>query len=66
MGIREFLKGRVDESVEPVEWCKGGSEAGFIQLFDFLHNRLPSYAKDRNDPTKDALSNLSPWLHFGE
>lgn len=34
-------------------------------LQDFLNNRLASYADDRNDPSKDGLSGLSPYLHFG-
>ncbi|KAL5108553.1 Deoxyribodipyrimidine photo-lyase [Taenia crassiceps] len=63
--IQESLVCLVDESVGPVTWAKGGCKAGFAQLFSFLHDRLHAYAKDRNDPTKDALSHLSPWLHFG-
>lgn len=27
--------------------------------------RLAKYAEKRNDPTVDALSNLSPYFHFG-
>ncbi len=33
---------------------------------EFLTNKLDSYSTLRNDPTKDALSNLSPYLHFGQ
>lgn len=58
--------GVVDEAVEPVTWAKGGCKAGLAQLFSFLRYRLRVYAKSRNDPTKRALSNLSPWLHFGK
>ncbi|KAL5964442.1 Deoxyribodipyrimidine photo-lyase [Taenia solium] len=63
--IKESLVGVVDESVEPVAWAKGGCNAGLAQLFSFLRHRLRVYARNRNDPTKRALSNLSPWLHFG-
>ncbi|KAH9284864.1 Deoxyribodipyrimidine photo-lyase [Echinococcus granulosus] len=63
--IKQSLVGLVDESVEPVTWAKGGAKAGLSQLFSFLHHRLRAYATHRNDPTKKALSNLSPWLHFG-
>lgn len=28
--------------------------------------RLSYYHEKRNDPTIDALSNLSPYLHFGQ
>lgn len=32
----------------------------------FISSTLHAYATDRNDPTKDALSGLSPYLHFGQ
>uniref|UniRef100_A0A5K3FQP1 Deoxyribodipyrimidine photo-lyase n=1 Tax=Mesocestoides corti TaxID=53468 RepID=A0A5K3FQP1_MESCO len=65
VSVKESLKELVDERVGEVNWAKGGSLAGFSQLYSFLHHRLHAYATGRNDPTKDALSNLSPWLHFG-
>jgi len=37
-----------------------------IWLDDFLENRFEQYAEERNDPNKNALSNLSPYLHFGQ
>ena len=58
--------GLVDESVESVTWAKGGSRAGFFQLYSFIHTRLHAYAKHRNDPTVHAVSDISPWLHFGK
>ncbi|VUZ48375.1 unnamed protein product, partial [Hymenolepis diminuta] len=45
--IKEFLNSRVIETVEAVDKYKGGSKAGFFQLYTFLHNRLSSYGKDR-------------------
>ncbi len=33
---------------------------------EFFNNKLDSYSTLRNDPTNDALSNLSPYLHFGQ
>lgn len=36
-----------------------------VALDDFLAKYV-SYDEDRNDPTKDAQSNLSPYLHFGQ
>ena len=35
-------------------------------LEDFCINRLKYFDGYRNDPTKSALSNLSPWFHFGK
>jgi deoxyribodipyrimidine photo-lyase len=34
-------------------------------LASFCEERLRGFATDRNDPNKKALSNLSPWIHFG-
>lgn len=42
------------------------TEIGAYQsLLDFLHHGLDQFSAYRNDPTKDATSNLSPFLHFG-
>lgn len=55
----------VDTSVMPVDWIVPG-EAAARSVFDrFLKSGLPKYGADRNDPTKSAQSNLSPYLHFG-
>ena len=45
-------------------WLKGGSVAASTKLADFIDFRLPDYNK-RNDPNQDAVSGLSPYLHFG-
>lgn len=50
----------------PVEWAKPGYDEGMKQLKSFLDKRLKIFATKRNDPTQDALSNLSPWFHFGK
>jgi deoxyribodipyrimidine photolyase len=36
------------------------------ELENFIQKRLAKYSSDRNNPLKDGLSKLSPWLHFGE
>lgn len=56
---------KVDRSVLPVPGLKAGFKAGMNELENFLKKRLPKYSTDRNNPVKDGLSNLSPWLHFG-
>ena len=48
-----------------VNWIKPGEAAAQKGVVDFLDARLKLYSK-RNDPTLDACSNLSPWLHFGQ
>lgn len=59
------MSGLVDESVTPIKWAQPGTKAGLKELHQFLHQRLAAYSTKRNDPTKKALSNLSPWFHFG-
>ena len=48
-----------------VRWIEPGEAAARKGVVDFLEARLKLYSK-RNDPTLDACSNLSPWLHFGQ
>ncbi|NIW51018.1 MAG: deoxyribodipyrimidine photolyase, partial [Candidatus Korarchaeota archaeon] len=33
---------------------------------DFLKHKLDKYPELRNDPTQEYLSNMSPYLHFGQ
>ena len=54
----------VDRDVKEVSWCVGGEHAARQNLNQFLAKRLRLYEK-RNDLTVNALSNISPWLHFG-
>jgi deoxyribodipyrimidine photo-lyase len=42
-----------------------GQVAAAAALRDFVARRLDGYADDRNDPTVDGLSGLSPYFHFG-
>jgi len=49
-----------------VTWIKPGSKGGLKALHLFVQNKLDSYDSGRNDPTKDAVSLLSPYLHFGQ
>lgn len=40
--------------------------AGTKELQDFCLKRLRQFNTKRNDPLANALSNLSPWFHFGQ
>jgi deoxyribodipyrimidine photo-lyase len=42
-----------------------GETAAINALNDFLENKIDRYSTDKNDPNKDCLSGLSPYLHFG-
>jgi deoxyribodipyrimidine photo-lyase len=45
---------------------QSGEGAAKKQLATFIQSRLDSYHHDRNDPTKKGISDLSPYLHFGQ
>lgn len=57
---------KVDTGVGKVAWLQSGEKAAAKMLDEFLNNRITHYADDRNDPNKNAVSNLSPYLHFGQ
>jgi deoxyribodipyrimidine photo-lyase len=56
---------QVDRRV-PESGLTPGSHAGHRTLAAFLEERLPRYATESNDPTREAQSGLSPYLHFGQ
>jgi deoxyribodipyrimidine photo-lyase len=56
----------IDFSVKEVDWIKPGEKEAKKILRKFIHQKLNNYDEYRNDPTKDAQSNLSPYLHFGQ
>ena len=55
----------IDHRVAPVPGLPGGHVAAEERLAAFVEERLPRYAEDRNDPSDEAASGLSPYLHFG-
>lgn len=55
-----------DQSVPKVKWLRPGGKAAKKTLQNFLDNKLTGYSKRRNDPNEDSLSNLSPYLHYGQ
>ncbi len=56
----------VDGSVKRVEDFSGGTTEAKNHLKSFLRNKLEYYGELRNDPTKECVSNMSPYLHFGQ
>jgi deoxyribodipyrimidine photo-lyase len=56
---------RLDESVMEVDWLVPGEKAAHKAFKNFAKTRLNIYDKQRNDPTVQAQSDLSPYLHFG-
>jgi deoxyribodipyrimidine photo-lyase len=55
----------IDHSVPPSTAYTGGSRAAQRRLQQFLRNNLRRYARERNNPSSHATSELSPYLHFG-
>lgn len=45
---------------------KGGTSSARQMLRDFIRNDLVVFETLRNDPATDRLSNMSPFLHFGQ
>lgn len=57
---------QVDRSVGEPEWAKPGTKAGVAMLESFIDVRLKMFETKRNDPNSAALSQLSPWIRFGQ
>ncbi|UCH81279.1 MAG: deoxyribodipyrimidine photo-lyase [Nitrospiraceae bacterium] len=56
---------RINHKVGEVTWLKPGEKAAKKALKHFAEKKLRLYDSQRNDPTIDGQSNLSPYLHFG-
>jgi deoxyribodipyrimidine photo-lyase len=55
----------IDHRVPPSISYHGGRAAAERVLHHFLEQNLRRYAKERNEPSSHATSDLSPYLHFG-
>jgi deoxyribodipyrimidine photo-lyase len=70
-GMKEVLWDEIendiqcDRSVKPVSWIQPGEKTANEKLKDFIENKLHHYNHLRNDPNANAVSDLSPYLHFG-
>jgi len=56
---------KVDLSIPELKWIKPGEKEARNTLKRFISHKLSRYPEERNDPNKDAVSDLSPYLHFG-
>lgn len=57
---------KVDRSVPPTPFFKGGAGEARSKLRRFLKDKIDHFDHLRDDPALDATSNLSPYLHFGQ
>ncbi len=55
----------IDHTVQPSRIFRGGSRAARKRLRQFLKQSLHRYANSSNQPSENATSGLSPYLHFG-
>ena len=55
----------IDHSIQPSISFTGGPDAARKHLAIFLERKLSRYAKESNQPSRHATSDLSPYLHFG-
>lgn len=56
----------IDHSVGKVAFFEGGTDQAKLRLRDFIKNKLDKFEQLRNDPCADYVSNMSPYLHFGQ
>lgn len=54
------------DNIPPVDHFTPGEEAAKRKLRYFLDNQVSDYDELRNDPNQDVLSDMSPYLHFGQ
>jgi deoxyribodipyrimidine photo-lyase len=55
----------IDHTVPPVDGARGGAGEAERRLQSFVRGPLATYDADHNDPSREAASGLSPYLHFG-
>jgi deoxyribodipyrimidine photo-lyase len=55
----------ITESLKSISWAPAGESGAKKILQQFIKKGIHTYADQRNDPNKDAQSNLSPYLHYG-
>jgi deoxyribodipyrimidine photo-lyase len=55
-----------DPTVPSVTWLEPGEKAAENHLETFLHDKLFAYSEKRNNPNAESISNLSPYIHFGQ
>jgi deoxyribodipyrimidine photo-lyase len=56
----------IDNSVKPISFFKGGFNQAKIKLDYFIKNKLDRYNEEKNDPNLNCVSDMSPYLHFGQ
>ena len=55
----------IDFTIKEVDWLEPGESAAFSIFDSFLKAKITGYDEKRNDPNLNHLSNISPYLHYG-
>lgn len=56
----------INQTVTEADWITPGFRAARDVLKHFVQHKLDGYVLRRNDPNKDGLSGMSPYLHYGQ
>ena len=56
----------IERTVKKSEAFFGGTSEAKKLFQNFIKHKLDRYGEDRNDPTKYCVSDMSPYLHFGQ
>ncbi len=56
----------IDTSVNGVSWLQGGTGQAERMLQEFISGKLDRIPEERNDPSRNCISHMSPYLHFGQ
>ncbi|MBP8718392.1 MAG: deoxyribodipyrimidine photo-lyase, partial [Candidatus Atribacteria bacterium] len=56
----------IDTSVPPSSLFRGGESKAEVFLDKFISEKILRFESFRKDPSKDFLSHMSPYLHFGQ
>ena len=56
----------LDQAAGEIKAFSPGETAAREAMEYFIENKLDIYSSQRNDPTADGQSDLSPYLHFGQ
>ncbi|MFO7922871.1 MAG: deoxyribodipyrimidine photo-lyase [Bacteroidales bacterium] len=65
-GVQKQIYENIDTGIGEVEWIKPGEDAAALMFSEFTARKLSGYNDKRNDPNASAVSDMSPYLHFGQ
>jgi len=57
---------KINNSPPAVSWIKPGYRPALEMLGNFLQKGIYNYNEHRNDPSQNAQSHLSPYIHYGQ